>query len=98
MTIVIQGPICRGEESSLILDNILKTVYSSLSHSALGLWMYLYLNEEGTIIKMRPKEVTKELNISATSYYKSLKELQEKGFLIERKREPEVFDFYFYSI
>lgn len=98
MTIIIQGPIWRGDASSLILDRVLKTAYLNLSKPALGLWIYLYLNDEGTIINLQQKEIKEQLNISPSSYHKAIKELQEKRFLIKREKEPDIFDFYFYSL
>ena len=65
------------------IENALK----DLDGSALKLWFYFYLQEENSAIALSSIDVKNKVNISKSSYDRSLKELINKNYLVETSRK-----------
>ena len=61
-----------------------------------GLQLYLYIagNREGFDFALSQEAAEREAGIKKTSYHKYVKVLIEKGYLVPRKENSNVYDFY----
>lgn len=66
-----------------VFKDVYFEAYRNLTHKSIGLWMYFYGNKQGYQFELSEKAFCQESGISKSSYYSAVKELIEKGYLVE---------------
>ena len=78
----------RQINKEIIFDkSTLENVLQNLDGNALKLWFYLYLQDENTTITLSAADVKNKLNISKSTYHRTVSELIDKKYLVETSRE-----------
>ena len=78
----------RQINKEIIFDkSTLENVLQNLDGNALKLWFYLYLQDENTTIPLSAADVKNKLNISKSTYHRTVSELIDKKYLVETSRE-----------
>ena len=73
-------------ETMTVEISVINHAYRNLNKTTFGVWLYCYQNRVGEKVLLSCEEIIDEINISKTKYYESLKELKEKGYLIQIKK------------
>lgn len=69
--------------------------FANLSPSAFGVYLYLCGNKNGYRLALSSAALRNALRFSDSSYRRAVKELGEKGYLVQNGSSGNVLDFYF---
>lgn len=72
----------------------LKIAMSSLTPKAFELWVYLSKNQDNHFFWLSKVDFLSWSNIKSSSYYEAFNELKRLGYLVEKDKSPNQFDFY----
>ena len=74
--------------------NALHKAMSSLSAKAFELWIYLSKNQDNHFFWLSKVDFLSWSTFKQSTYYESFNELKDLGYLVERKKDNNQFDFY----
>ena len=74
--------------------NALHEAMSSLSAKAFELWIYLSKNQDNHFFWLSKVDFLSWSTFKQSAYYEAFNELKDLGYLVERKKDNNQFDFY----
>lgn len=92
--------IVKAESNSISIYGIYnkKATFAAmraLNWSGFKLWNYLNLNQSGYELGLSMKDVVKECGMNKNTYYTAVKELIDKGYLVEVELYPNLTGYLF---
>ena len=73
-------------------DNLF-TAMKELSHTAFKVYIYLLFNKDGYSVAYSPEYIHKQANICKETARKAFRELIDKGYILERERGYEFYEY-----
>ena len=74
--------------------NALRKAMSSLTPKAFELWIYLSKNQDNHFFWLSRVDFLSWSNVGSSSYYEAFNELKRLGYLVEKGKNSNQFDFY----
>lgn len=68
--------------------------YKDLNSTALVLYLYFASNKDGYTFALSPKAVQADLGMPKSTCQDQIKKLIEKGYLVQRRENSNIYDFY----
>lgn len=94
---VHKEPTNNGKEENYYAKinlNALQKAMSSLSAKAFELWVYLSKNQDNHFFWLSKVDFLSWSTFKESAYYDAFNELRRLGYLVERKKDSNQYDFY----
>lgn len=72
----------------------LRNAMSTLTPKAFELWIYLSKNQDNHFLWLSRSDFLSWSNVGESSYYNAFNELKKLGYIVEKEKNSNKFDFY----
>lgn len=66
----------------------------TLNGNEFKLWFYIAKNQNGYSFALSKASFCREMNVSSSTYYRAIDTLIEKGYLVQKEKDSNVYCFY----